>query len=157
MSQQLWYLSQNGQQLGPYSSQDLVGLAQQGRLSPNDQLWTEGWTEWKLVGSTSLAQYIPPPPVVPPARPVVPQAMPIAASSPVSAGWGLVVTPTDAPSATRYKPRCKENPAGKVALIVAGLLLFASALLPWWEYTVKDDGKKLDMTNLVQSGHLPPT
>jgi hypothetical protein len=46
MSQQLWYLTKNGQQFGPLTQRQLSEMAVSGQLQPGDQLWTEGLPQW---------------------------------------------------------------------------------------------------------------
>lgn len=41
-----WYVGRSGEQSGPYTSQQLIQLANEGRLSPTDVLWKEGMSEW---------------------------------------------------------------------------------------------------------------
>jgi hypothetical protein len=69
---QLFYLTKNGQSLGPFSALELKEMAAAGLLEPADLLWTEGWSEWKPVGTTSLGQHLPPAPLPPPPSPVLP-------------------------------------------------------------------------------------
>ncbi len=42
-----WYVYKDGQQIGPYSFEQLAGVAKSGRLGPSDMVWVtgmEGWT-----------------------------------------------------------------------------------------------------------------
>ena len=41
-----WYYSQNGQQLGPVSGEELRRMASTGELQPTDQIWKEGMSKW---------------------------------------------------------------------------------------------------------------
>src|SRR5438876_10215081 len=83
MPQQLWYLLRNGQQSGPFSPSDLLGLAQRGELSPDDFLWSEGMPAWQPVRGTKLAEAIPPPPKPPQPMPPPPPPMPVSSAPPV--------------------------------------------------------------------------
>ncbi len=42
-----WYYTKDGQKQGPVFTAKLRALAQDGKLSPTDLLWTSGMTEWK--------------------------------------------------------------------------------------------------------------
>lgn len=42
-----WYLSRDGQQLGPLSDRELSLFAEGGNFKPGDLLWTAGLDEWK--------------------------------------------------------------------------------------------------------------
>lgn len=54
-----WYISQDGQNLGPFSSTDLT---QQG-LTPQTFVWRAGMTDWQVAGAvTELAALLPPAP-----------------------------------------------------------------------------------------------
>jgi len=41
-----YYLTQNGQQLGPYSTEQIQTFICQGLALPNDLVWAEGWPSW---------------------------------------------------------------------------------------------------------------
>ncbi|HSD85431.1 MAG TPA: DUF4339 domain-containing protein, partial [Anaerolineae bacterium] len=41
-----WYLSQGGQQFGPYSWAQLCQFAREGRIQPADLIWRVGWSNW---------------------------------------------------------------------------------------------------------------
>jgi hypothetical protein len=41
-----WYWSRGGQQLGPYSWEQLCQFAREGRIQPADQIWHVGWDNW---------------------------------------------------------------------------------------------------------------
>jgi hypothetical protein len=56
--QQLWYVTKNGQQFGPYTVPQLKELAESGQLQQADLLWTEGWNEWRPVSTTALGRHI---------------------------------------------------------------------------------------------------
>lgn len=41
-----WYLTRDGQRMGPYSGEQLQAFADDGRLAPRDLVWCEGMTDW---------------------------------------------------------------------------------------------------------------
>ena len=45
-----FYLSKNGQQLGPYSVEQIQIFLKQGLVAATDQVWAEGWPEWMPIG-----------------------------------------------------------------------------------------------------------
>lgn len=45
-----WYLSQEGQQYGPYTDEQLVGFAREGRIVRESMLWAEGMADWLPAG-----------------------------------------------------------------------------------------------------------
>ncbi len=51
MSPTKWYHSQDGQQLGPVSKQELKALADAGDLSPDDLVWNNSWDDWRPASS----------------------------------------------------------------------------------------------------------
>jgi hypothetical protein len=47
MSQETqWYVSQEGQQLGPYSGEEMLSFAQGGNITRESMVWAEGMAEW---------------------------------------------------------------------------------------------------------------
>jgi hypothetical protein len=42
----IWYVVRNGNVLGPLSFAELLSDAREGRLSPDDPVWTVGMAEW---------------------------------------------------------------------------------------------------------------
>jgi hypothetical protein len=47
MSQETqWYVSQEGQQLGPYSGEQMLSFAQGGNITRESMIWAEGMAEW---------------------------------------------------------------------------------------------------------------
>jgi DNA-binding beta-propeller fold protein YncE len=98
---QLWYVTKNGQQLGPYSSRQLKELANSGQLEPNDLIWTEGLQEWIL--ARTIKQLFPEKPAAPPLAsvpPVVGTSQRQGASSPLAAA-PHPVSPDHEPSTTQ--------------------------------------------------------
>jgi hypothetical protein len=47
----LWHISRDGKQYGPVSDQDLLRLAEQGKLSADDLVWKPGFDTWRTVQS----------------------------------------------------------------------------------------------------------
>jgi hypothetical protein len=41
-----WYMMSEGQQLGPYTGEQMVQFGQEGRVAPDSLVWTEGMAEW---------------------------------------------------------------------------------------------------------------
>lgn len=82
------HIAKNGQQLGPYTEEQLGGLLQNGQVSYDDLVWTEGMTDWQPLRTIcSPPQGTPPPP--PPAFPSVtgtPTALPRLAPSSQTSG-----------------------------------------------------------------------
>jgi len=46
----MYTVSRNGQQLGPYTIDQVNSLVAQGQIAPTDLIFTQGWTQWKTVG-----------------------------------------------------------------------------------------------------------
>ena len=64
-----YYVVVNGQQSGPYNTQDLMSLVASGRLTPDSYVWKNGMANWDVARNTelmSLFQATPPVPPVPP-------------------------------------------------------------------------------------------
>lgn len=65
-----WYVARDGQQYGPYSSEQLAEEARAGRLVPTDRVWREGLKGW--ISASLVRGLFPPieaPPIaVPPVR-----------------------------------------------------------------------------------------
>ncbi len=62
-----WHLLQDGQQYGPYSGEQLVQFAQEGRIVRESLVWTEGLENW--VSAAVVEGLFPPVPVVAAAAP----------------------------------------------------------------------------------------
>lgn len=41
-----WYIHKDGQQLGPYSREQLSSMAQSGEINPQTQVWADGMSNW---------------------------------------------------------------------------------------------------------------
>jgi len=46
-----FYLSKNGQKLGPYSIEQIQLFIRQGLAVTTDQVWAEGWPAWKPIAN----------------------------------------------------------------------------------------------------------
>ena len=44
-----YYLHQNGEQVGPYTQEQITAMLSSGQISPEDMIWHEGLPEWKPV------------------------------------------------------------------------------------------------------------
>ncbi len=81
-----WYYSNNGQQAGPVSEEQLAELFRNGTVKPSDLVWNETMTEWTPIGKVDafavpapeLPTAAPPAPVDSP--PTLPAAPPLAAA-----------------------------------------------------------------------------
>ena len=84
-----WYVMSEGQQLGPYPSEQLVQFAQEGRIAAETMVWAEGMEAW--VTASEVQGLMPQAPAAVVAQPVTgaawapPGARPVAAAAPVSA------------------------------------------------------------------------
>ncbi len=80
-----WYYSNNGQQAGPVSQDQLAELYRNGTVKPNDLVWNETMTEWTPMGSVdAFAADAPAPPLA--AAPAPTEAPPtLSAAPPLSA------------------------------------------------------------------------
>lgn len=71
-----WMISVNGQQSGPYSSQQLAQLAASGQVTPQTYVWRQGMANWQIAGQIPelagiFAPPMPPGPGMPPPPPGV--------------------------------------------------------------------------------------
>jgi hypothetical protein len=70
-------ISQNGQQSGPHSFNELQMLVTQGKLNKETYVWKQGMSDWIVAGQvnelSSLFAAAPPPPPPPPGPPVPPE------------------------------------------------------------------------------------
>jgi TM2 domain-containing membrane protein YozV len=46
-----FYLTKNGQKLGPYSVEQIQLFLKQGLVTTADQVWADGWASWMPIGS----------------------------------------------------------------------------------------------------------
>lgn len=106
MSEQ-WYVLSEGQQLGPYSGEELVQFAQEGRIAAETMVWADGMAEW--VQATQVPGLIATAPVVakpaaapawaPPGARVATAAAPVSASPYATPASSMV---TAAPTGGNY-------------------------------------------------------
>src|SRR5271165_3621034 len=78
-----WYYTQNRQQQGPVSFEELQQLAERGNISPRDLVWKEGMPEWVSAG----------------AQGIFPEVLAVQADAPQP----ILLTPVDDPE--EYRPR----------------------------------------------------
>lgn len=89
------YLARNGQQLGPYTREQLAAMAAAGEIQPGDMAWHGGMAEWASADSVlrGLGIAAPASPPVPPRAeslaPPLSGAAPAAADRNLAAGLGL--------------------------------------------------------------------
>jgi len=48
-----WFYKRDGEKHGPFSSQQLRGMATSGQLLPSDLIWKEGMSDWRRAGDSS--------------------------------------------------------------------------------------------------------
>ncbi len=72
MSEQ-WYINRNGQQYGPYSTEQMKAYAQKGELSPDDYIWAQGMAEWSHARNISSLFPVHSTPASPPPQPGKPK------------------------------------------------------------------------------------
>ncbi len=65
VGERFWYVTRNGKRSGPISSPELRQLAEEGRLGPDDLVWTDGWPEWRPMRH-AFGRMSAPPPTAPP-------------------------------------------------------------------------------------------
>ncbi|TAE90861.1 MAG: DUF4339 domain-containing protein [Verrucomicrobia bacterium] len=100
-----WYLSSEGQTLGPYTGEQLQQFAQEGRIIDSTLLWAEGMTEW--MPASQIPGVLPQPTAVAPAPAAAPAWAPpgaraagssaLAPSTSLRPGPMAGAAPTDAP------------------------------------------------------------
>jgi hypothetical protein len=81
-----FYLNQNGEQVGPYSEEQIISMVESGELSRDEFSWHEGLTEWQPIHS-----------VVSLPAPVAPQPAP---------------TPTQLPEVVERQPEQEKRRSG---------------------------------------------
>ncbi|MBR0868807.1 DUF4339 domain-containing protein [Bradyrhizobium tropiciagri] len=67
MTEEVWYISRNGQQLGPMTRPQIDEFHSANKLAPADLVWTASLGEWKPASSVFrfAAGAVPPPPPPP--------------------------------------------------------------------------------------------
>jgi hypothetical protein len=73
-----WFIHSNGEQMGPYTGEQLVQYAQQGSVTAETMVWTEGMAEWAPASQV---------PGLLPAAPAAAAAAVVAAKPATGAGW----------------------------------------------------------------------
>ena len=53
-----WFYEGNGQRNGPVSEEEIARLIRSGMVSPNNQVWAEGFSSWKPIEATELNKYV---------------------------------------------------------------------------------------------------
>lgn len=96
-----WYYSNNGQQAGPVSQDQLAELFRNGTVKPFDLVWNETMTEWTPIGKVEAFAAFAPAPAPVDAPPTLSAAPPLAAApaamAPASQGYapsGMTEPPT---------------------------------------------------------------
>lgn len=54
-----WFLIKNNEHLGPYSEVDLQDLIKKGEVTPNDEVWTDGWSSPKPIHQAFAEEFKP--------------------------------------------------------------------------------------------------
>lgn len=67
-----YYLSRDGQQQGPYSEDELRSWISSGEVAPQEQIWQEGWSEWRPISEALNLPTIAPTGSPPAAHQIVP-------------------------------------------------------------------------------------
>ena len=49
----MWFYMKNQEQVGPLDWEQLTAAAREGRLLPNDAVWTQGMPQWQAAGSVA--------------------------------------------------------------------------------------------------------
>jgi hypothetical protein len=117
MSQQ-WYYSRGRTKNGPVSVAGLRQLAAEGRLAPNDMVWTDGMADWAAAGS--LSGLFPAPPKIPPPAP---PTLPMQVEAPAPAPSPVPTAASDNPLAGMHRQR--------LAIGAAAIAGVAATFLPW--------------------------
>ena len=113
----LWYYSNEGEQAGPVTPDQLQQLAAQGMITPATSLWSEGLPEW--VSATEVeGLFEQAPPAAAPAAPVLlaptatPAPAPAAAPAPVAGAAVTPITSAAAPAPAGAAPMAAQIPEG---------------------------------------------
>lgn len=69
MAEKSWFYAQNGERKGPVSETEAAALVQNGTISPDTLVWTEGMQDWAQAGSVLPVMGGNPPPPPPPSQP----------------------------------------------------------------------------------------
>lgn len=110
-----WYYSNNGQQAGPVSQDQLAELYRNGTVKPFDLVWNETMTEWTPIGSVdAFAAYAPAPPLA--AAPAPTEAPPTLSAAPPLAAAPMA-------GSVSYSPQFGAAPRKTDALAITSLVL----------------------------------
>jgi len=80
-----WFYTQNGQQSGPVSAEELNQMAKSGRLQPTDMVWRDGMPQWVMADSIGDLFPAPVTPAQTPYQPYPSQVLPYYGVPPVPA------------------------------------------------------------------------
>jgi hypothetical protein len=100
-----FYLSSNGQTLGPYSTEQIEIFLKQGLVTAEDQVWAESWPSWLPIGNVPGIAFQPD---------IQPQTSSPPDSEPPIPGKGYVSNPAVPQSSGLL---------GRIAVLVIGLLI----------------------------------
>lgn len=53
----MWYITQNDESFGPYETEHIPKLIQEGIINPETPVWCEGMADWQAAGNTPLASH----------------------------------------------------------------------------------------------------
>jgi hypothetical protein len=101
-----WYYSNNGQQAGPVSQDQLAELFRNGTVKPFDLVWNETMTEWTAIGKVEAFASVASAPAAAPAPASFDSPPPISNASPyLAAAAPMAASPLGAaPSGTGEPP-----------------------------------------------------
>lgn len=141
MSEQQWrVLDGAGNNLGPYSVQDLQSFHHSGNINHDTLVWTDGMSDWLPAGQI--------PGLLPPAAvPVVPLAAAAPVYSPAQAvpGSGINLSPQIATSAAPGLAKSQRTGAPtwlSIATLVIALASLVLAFFPWVSALANPDPRK---------------
>jgi hypothetical protein len=104
-----WYFAQGGQQVGPYSTEQLRQFVAAGQLNAGDMVWKDGMAQWAALNT------------VPELAGVARAPAALNYAMPASAGAGVLATPVSLDMLRKTKPWVRL--VSIVMLIGAGLML----------------------------------
>ena len=125
-----WYVFKEQQKKGPFTREELTGMARSGDIDPETLVWTEGMTDWtkgELVEDLFLKSVSTPPP--PPIKAHTPVPPPIAysgAQAPLYGAPPAVHSGSGAPimqTGTANKQSSTPKKVGKILLFILGVIV----------------------------------
>ncbi len=122
-SEREWYIARGGQSYGPVNSQQLHEMARDGRVQPNDHIWTQGMDSgWQPASAhvtlfTNLPTGSGPPPI--PSAPIPPTGT-RPTNSPTS--MPTPTTPMGTPSRPNLEISAKTRKSGGCLILIAALM-----------------------------------